>query len=174
MLSIIFLKVTSSIYSFLRKYLRIIQVWIIIVIISSKNGVPRKKWLVQLTAQTIIQVVFFKTTTILQYATQVLYTYFPSLPRLLKKSFTEEFSKINNFYCFIKDIHKWNWLFLNKWVEMKTAVTTSTVCATALIYAKVPALYLPLLLLISIIHAEQWKDKQYLNIITKNNFDLVD
>ena len=53
--------------------------------LSSKNGVPRKKQLVQSVTETIAQVLLFETTTLLQYAAEVLYMFFHFITQDFKK-----------------------------------------------------------------------------------------
>ena len=81
---------------------------------GSKSSVPWKKELVQLTAQIGSQVLFLETTIVLECPVKVLFVSFPVRHTEYFKRPVEEFrfSKINNFYCFIKNILKWNWPLL--------------------------------------------------------------
>ena len=56
-LLVIFLEMTGSLHSLLRRYLPNIQVFIL----SSKNYVPSKKWLVRLATQVVAQMLFHET-----------------------------------------------------------------------------------------------------------------
>ena len=80
------------------------------------NSVPWKKWLVQLAMKTMARVFFWDT---YRYVAKMLYKYFPFHHKGYLKICVQgsRCNKVNNSYCFIKDILKWTWqLFtVNVW-----------------------------------------------------------
>lgn len=99
-------------------------------ILSSKNSVSSKKWLVHLTVQLPKNCILVC-----------------SFVQIWKRHIHRlKFNETDNFYCFINGIHNWNWLFLWELVIIKDTVSISTIWCHCIILAKAPADLFALLL----------------------------
>lgn len=89
-------------------------------VLSSKHGISWK-WLVQLTTQTLPQMLFLWTNNCTSESTRNALCLLSSLPHAILKrlGLWARFHKINNFYCSSSDMLKWNWFlsfFLFAWL----------------------------------------------------------
>ena len=129
-LSVVFLEVTSSLCSFLRKFLPATHVWIntacLLLVFSSKNNVPRKKWLATQHHKcfSLRQPFYFGT----------LFVYLPFCHRILKRHVLNK-SKCNKVNCF--DCFKRTFLDKNGFLcvcNCKCKVIKNTMTASTMWY----------------------------------------
>lgn len=115
-LSVVFLEVTGLLHYFSRKCLPNTQVWIAIIclsiVLSNKNGVSWKKWPIQLTIQTCIQMLLLRVplNTILQYEASTSCILLILTQKILKRWILKgkKSNKSYKFYFLIKDDLQWN------------------------------------------------------------------
>lgn len=129
---IVFLKVTGSLCIFSRKCLPHYHVWITSLSVNGSfewKQFSMKKLASQLTTQS------HKSCSDFCYIVEMFLLLSVSSHRILKRCIQEpRFNKIN-FYCFIKDILKWNWLFPHaSFVVLKNVSITGTIKCHYLIF----------------------------------------
>ena len=136
-----------------------IQVWVIViclsVVLSSRNDVLWKKWLIRLT-KAIVAVLFPEVTpTLLYTAKGLLCMCFPPCHEECSEQVDSgpRFNKAVIFYCITKNNLKWSWSFFVFCFFFKPWIYSSEECSdhlvqidTTIIQTKAPIVYPPMLL----------------------------
>ena len=107
MLSVVFLRVTSLTYSPLREYLPNTQVWITMSLIQVKVVLQEKKWPVNST-QLHKWLSSRQTSCVGKQHRWCVHTAHLANQTIFKNLLLKGFNKINDFYCLVKNIVKWN------------------------------------------------------------------